>query len=164
MTAAAWWFRHQCRRTLRGLRDPRWQVVLAVSPDLEGMESRVWPRHVPRIPQGSGDLGDRMARIFRTLPPGPVLIVGSDVPGITRAQVARAFDALRGQDAVVGPAPDGGYWLIGFRRQRPIPDRLFEGVRWSGPHALADTLGTMTGLRVARTATLADVDTAGDLP
>lgn len=164
MTAAAWWFRHQCARTLRRLRDPRWRVVLAVSPDREGMASRVWPGPAPRIAQGSGDLGDRMGRVFRSLPPGPVLIVGSDVPGITPAHVARAFAALRGHDAVIGPAPDGGYWLIGFRRQRPLPGRLFEGVRWSGPHALADTLATMRGLRVARTDTLADVDTARDLP
>ncbi len=43
MTAAAWWFRHQCRRLLRELDDPRWRLVIAVSPDAEGRASRIWP-------------------------------------------------------------------------------------------------------------------------
>ena len=160
---AAWWFRGQSRRLLRRLRDPRWDLILAVSPDAEGMRSRVWPADLPRVPQGPGDLGRRMGGLMRALPPGPACIVGSDVPGLGRAQVADAFAALGRADAVLGPAPDGGYWLVGLRRTAPPPAGLFEGVRWSSPHALADTERTLAGLRVARVATLADVDTAADL-
>ena len=105
---AAWWFRHQTLSLLRRLDDPRWQLVLAVSPDGEGMASRIWPGHLPRLPQGRGDLGDRMGRVFRSLPPGPVLIVGGDIPGIAPAHIAHAFRALGRADAVFGPAPDGG--------------------------------------------------------
>ena len=94
MIAAAWWFRHQVARLLRRVEDPRWRLVLAVSPDAEGLASRVWPAHLPRMPQGKGDLGDRMRRIFRSLPPGPVCIVGADIPGIDRPHIARAFAAL----------------------------------------------------------------------
>ncbi len=162
-TAAAWWFRHQTARLLRNLRDPRWQMILAVAPDREGLRSRIWPADLPRWPQGLGDLGDRMGRIFRALPPGPVLIVGADIPGITPALVRDGFRALGDHDAVFGPAQDGGYWLIGLARRRPVPPGLFDGVRWSSEHALSDTLATLPDHRIARLACLRDVDTLRDL-
>ncbi|MGY3438172.1 MULTISPECIES: TIGR04282 family arsenosugar biosynthesis glycosyltransferase [unclassified Marinovum] len=163
MTAAAWWFRHQTARLIRRLHDPRWQLVLAVAPDREGLESRIWPAHLPRIPQGRGDLGQRMARAFRSLPPGPACIIGGDIPGITPAHIARAFQTLGPHDATFGPAPDGGYWLIGLRHPARAPAGFLHDVRWSTEHALADSIATLPGARVARTDTLADIDTAADL-
>lgn len=163
LTAAAWWFRHQSQALLRRLEDPRWDLVLAVSPDAEGLVSRVWPPHLVRHPQGGGDLGQRMARVFRNGPPGPVVIIGADIPAITRRHVARAFAALGEGEAVIGPAPDGGYWLIGLKNTAPPPPGLFAGVRWSTYHALADTLASAAGLRVTLIETLADVDTMADL-
>lgn len=163
LTASAWWFRHQVAGLLRRIEDPRWETVLAVAPDVEGLQSRVWPAHLPRVPQGVGTLGDRMARLFRGLPGGPVCIIGADIPGVNRARVGEAFRALGAHDAVFGPAPDGGYWLVGMKRQRPVPPRLFEGVRWSTETALADSAATMKGLSIARVATLQDVDTLADL-
>ena len=163
MVAAAWWFRHQVTRLLRRIDDPRWRLVLAVSPDREGMASRVWPAHLPRVPQGAGDLGDRMGRLLRSLPPGPVCIIGADIPGIARGHIARAFAALGGHDAVIGPATDGGYWLIGLRRGAAVPARLFEGVRWSGAYARADTIRSLGASRVAVIDMLRDVDTQADL-
>jgi len=163
MVPAAWWFRHQSLQLLRRVADPRWRLVLAVSPDAEGLASRVWPAHLPRIPQGRGDLGDRMARVFRRLPPGPVCIIGADIPGIDRGHVARAFAELGRHEAVIGPAPDGGYWLIGLRRSRAVPARLLKAVRWSGPHARADTLAGLRDHRVALIDTLSDLDEARDL-
>ncbi len=165
MTNAAWWFRHQTRRLIRRLgSDPRWQTVLAVSPDVEGLQSRIWPHHLPRWPQGRGDLGRRMGAIFRNAPHGPVLIIGADIPGITPALIEKAFRALGDQDAVFGPAPDGGYWLIGLKRgARAVPADLFKGVRWSSKHALNDTVSTLNNARVAYIDTLQDVDHASDL-
>jgi len=163
MTTAAWWFRHQVRGLLRRVRDKRWNVVLAVSPDREGMLSRVWPADLPRIPQGRGDLGDRMGRVFCMMPPGPVVIIGADIPGVNRARIAEAFAALGDHAAVFGPAPDGGYWLIGMKRAAPVPGTMFNGVRWSSEHALADTMASLAGLRIAQVATLRDVDTVADL-
>ncbi|MEM9044162.1 MAG: TIGR04282 family arsenosugar biosynthesis glycosyltransferase [Pseudomonadota bacterium] len=165
MTKAAWWFRHQTRQLITRLgADRRWQTILAVSPDREGLESRIWPAHLPRWPQGHGDLGDRMGRALRQMPPGPVLIIGADIPGISPAHIARAFGHLGSNDAVFGPAPDGGYWAIGMRRGgQAIPSTLFEGVRWSSIHTLADTIATLPDLRIAYTDTLADVDEAKDL-
>lgn len=163
MTVAAWWFRRQARALVRRLSgDPRWRTILAVAPDAAGMRSRFWPARVARIPQGPGDLGQRMRRIFKGLPPGAVVIIGADVPGVTPAKVWDAFRALGRAPAVVGPATDGGYWLIGLRRVRAVSPRLLSDVRWSGPHALADTLRTLPA-PVATVATLSDVDTTRDL-
>lgn len=160
---AAWWFRHQVAGLLRRVRDPRWQVVLAVSPDREGLRSRVWPADVPRVAQGGGDLGDRMRQLLVAAPPGPVCIIGADIPGVTRAEIARGFAALGRHEAVFGPAPDGGYWLIGLKRMRAVPTGIFEGVRWSTEHALADTRASLAGHRIALIDMLRDVDTADDL-
>ncbi len=159
--AAAWWFRHQSARLIRHLRDPRWTLILAVSPDHEGLASRVWPEDLPRLPQGAGDLGDRMFRPLRL--PGPVLVIGADIPGLRRRHVARAIRLLRGSHAVIGPATDGGYWLIGWRGPAPPPATLFGGVRWSTEHALADTVASLGDVRIVLADTLADVDEAADL-
>lgn len=163
MVEAAWWFRHQTRRLLQRLQDRRWETVLAVSPDVEGMRSRIWPAHVRRSPQGGGNLGDRMRRALAAHRPGPVCVIGADVPEITRHHIAEAFRALGRAQAVIGPAPDGGYWLIGLRNLRPVPPRLFDGVRWSTHHALADTLASLGDIAPVFVASLRDVDTADDL-
>ena len=161
--AATWWVRHQTARLLRRLRDPRWDLVLAVAPDFAGLTSRAWPSDLERMPQGPGDLGIRMARVMRSRPPGPVCIVGGDIPGITPAHVARAFATLGRQDAVFGPAPDGGYWLIGMKRTSAVPPNFLQGVRWSTEHALADSRETLPGARIGLVDTLQDVDTIEDL-
>lgn len=166
MVEAANWHRRQAYRLARRLSaDPRWESWIAVSPDAAGMASRFWPEGVKRWPQGRGDLGARMGRAFRTFPPGPLTIVGADIPGVAPAHIARAFAALGASEAVVGPARDGGYWLIGLRRgRRAAPPGLFAGVRWSSEHALADTLASLGDARAARLAPLDDVDEARDLP
>ncbi len=148
---------------LRLARDPRWRTILAVAPDRD-VAARFWPLRgrLVRLPQGEGDLGRRMRRLFARLPPGPTIIVGSDIPAIRPAHVADAFRRLGRADVVLGPAPDGGYWLIGLSRT-PRVLTPFAGVRWSGPHALADTLANLKGKRVALAAMLGDVDTDEDL-
>jgi glycosyltransferase A (GT-A) superfamily protein (DUF2064 family) len=118
-------------------------------------------RGVSRLPQGRGDLGRRMQRLFDRLPPGPVIIIGSDIPAIAPERIAEAFALLGRHDAVLGRALDGGFWLIGLKRS-PRVLASFAHVRWSGPHALGDTLANLTGARVAFTATLCDVDTRED--
>ena len=162
MTAAAWWFRHQVRALLWRVEDPRWQIVLAVAPDVAGMNSRFWPTHLPRVPQGAGDLGARMARMLR-MGLGPACVIGADIPGITRVRVAEAFRALGDHDAVFGPAPDGGYWLVGLKHPARQPSGFMQGVRWSTEHALADTVLTLRGQRIVQVAALRDVDTVDDL-
>src|SRR6185436_16119941 len=130
--------RHAAATLLQRVRyDRRWQTTLAIAPD-QGLGSRVWPRAMTRRPQGGGDLGTRVQRIFACKHAGPMLIIGTDVPGIMPAHIAEAFRRLGRHDAVLGPATDGGYWLVGLKR-RPRVLRPFAKVRWSSPHALADT-------------------------
>ncbi|HXZ03028.1 MAG TPA: TIGR04282 family arsenosugar biosynthesis glycosyltransferase [Stellaceae bacterium] len=155
-------YRETSARLLRLLAgDRRWRLELWVTPD-RAARAR-WPVHAPRRGQGGGDLGRRMARVFALLPPGPAVIVGSDIPALRPAHVAAAFGVLGRAEAVFGPAADGGYWLVGLRRRPRVPRGLFERVRWSSPQALADTLaGLPRGMSVALLETLADVDDAAD--
>ena len=163
LTASAWWFRHQTRALLRRIEDPRWDTILAVAPDFEGLTSRIWPAHLPRVAQGRGDLGHRMSRLLRGLPTGPVCIIGADIPDITRPRIAEAFKALSDHEAVFGPAPDGGYWLIGMKRARPPRADILTNVRWSSEHALTDSTRSLGDLSIAHVANLRDVDTVDDL-
>jgi glycosyltransferase A (GT-A) superfamily protein (DUF2064 family) len=101
-----------------------------------------------------------MQRLMDRLPPGPVVIVGSDVPGIAPGDIAAAFRALGAGDAVLGPAEDGGYWLVGQRRRPGM--QMFDAVRWSSPHTLADTLANLRTRKVAHLRTIADVDSEAD--
>jgi hypothetical protein len=143
-------------------RDPRWTTWLAVTPDAAARDRRgLWGFGGPVLAQGPGDLGRRMGRILTSLPPGPAVIVGSDIPGITRRGVFAAFRSLGANDWVFGPAEDGGYWLVGARR-RPALRLPFAGVRWSTGEALADTLANLAGCKVGFTERLADVDGAAD--
>jgi rSAM/selenodomain-associated transferase 1 len=183
---AAWMFYRRClAATVRRLgRDRRWRTWLALTPDRAARDFRPRPGRgasydargdsparafgATVIPQGRGDLGARMARAFarvsentragiRPRAPGATVLVGGDIPAIRPAHVAEAFRKLGAHDAVFGPAADGGYWLVGFRHVPPAG--VFRGVRWSSPHALADTLANLSGSRVAPPLeTLRDVD------
>ena len=92
---------------------------------------------------------------------GPVVIIGSDIPGIGTQHIAAAFHAFSSADAVIGPADDGGYWLIGVshRRRRMAP---FSNVRWSTEHTLADTMRGFADAKVALISTLTDIDHADE--
>jgi len=139
-------------------RDPRWHTWIAVS-GVNELRANVWPENVNLVDQGAGDLGDRMQRLFDTLPIGPVVIIGSDIPSIDRADIAQAFFQLGRNEVVFGPAPDGGYWLVGQSRRRKVL-KLFENVRWSSEHALADTMSNIGTGSVQLLRQLADVDDA----
>ena len=137
-------YRVMLAETLNTLsRDPRWQTWVAVS-GVHELNANVWPNNVHLVDQGTGDLGDRMQRMFDTLPIGPVVIIGSDIPHIAPADIADAFRLLGRHDAVFGPAPDGGYWLVGQSRRRTVL-KLFDNVRWSSEHALSDTMANLDG-------------------
>jgi hypothetical protein len=115
-------------------------------------------------PQGEGDLGARMRRAFeRALAAHPAaVLIGTDAPELDAAYLRGACAALSKNDAVLGPAHDGGYVLIGLRRVEP---RLFEAMPWSTDRVLAFTRDRLreAGLRWAELPTLHDVDEPGDL-
>ncbi len=140
-------------RSLRRLgRDRRWRLRLAVTPDRAAGR---WRGNYPVAAQGRGDLGERMRRAMAGCPPGPVVLVGSDIPGLTAAHIAEAFALLGRHDVVFGPASDGGFWLAGARHRAP----KFGPVRWSTRHALDDVLTNLPGsVSVGFAARLDDVD------
>jgi len=120
--------------------------------------------------QCDGDIGERMARsLDDALGRGAsrAILVGTDCPGITRAILSDALDALDHTDVVLGPAADGGYYLVGMgrsARRKAVPG-LFDGVRWSTSHVLDETLSLARagGLSTACVARLEDVDRPEDL-
>jgi hypothetical protein len=136
---AALRFERQMRALLlrRLAHDRRWRLRVAVTPDRARL-----PAAVVTVGQGGGDLGERMRWALAAPPPGPVVLVGADIPGLRPAHIAAAFHLLGRHDLVFGPAADGGFWLVGARRRPRLPP-LFGPVRWSGPHALADTLAAL---------------------
>ncbi|MEF8787743.1 MAG: TIGR04283 family arsenosugar biosynthesis glycosyltransferase [Planctomycetota bacterium] len=115
--------------------------------------------------QPEGDLGNRMRMCFRgAFREGcdRVVLVGSDCPGVTATIFQGAFERLHGRDLVLGPAQDGGYYLVGLRRRAP---GLFDGPSWGSSTVLRQTLrkaGSL-GLTHALLQTLQDVDTPEDL-
>jgi len=160
--AAALRFQHRMLGlAIRRLRPgKRWILRLAVTPDRARVRRRLWPADVPVMPQGGGDLGERMHRAISGCPSGPVVLVGNDIPGVTRAHIAQAFRLLGNNDLVFGPARDGGFWLVGARRIPAVPP-LFGAVRWSSPDALGDVLRNVpAAVSVGFAATLDDVDNA----
>ena len=133
--------------------DPRWTLWVAATPD----RPAGWVRNGGYIAQGRGSLGDRLTRVVAGLPPGPVVIIGTDLPTIGRGDVAAAFAALGRSECVFGPASDGGYWLIGLRR-RPRLILPFDNVRWSSPSALEDTIAALKGASHALLDLREDID------
>ena len=171
---AAWTFYRRTTRAIlhRLAGQGRWRTWLAITPDDAVAAPGLWPPSLwppspgpnawRRIGQGMGDLGQRMARVMGDLPPGPAIIIGTDVPAIRPEHIARAFRALGRHDAVLGPAADGGYWLVGLRRRPRLPE-IFQGVRWSTEFAMADTLANALGLDVALLDVFEDVDDGAGL-
>jgi rSAM/selenodomain-associated transferase 1 len=140
---------------------PFWQTFIAINPDT-GTASPMFPSGIDRIAQGTGDLGRRMHRPMRTLPPGPVCVIGTDIPAIRVTDIRRAFRLLGRSDAVFGPAEDGGFWLVGMRR-RPKLVWPYDNVLWSRPDTLDSVLANLGGYDHGTTARLSDVDCEADL-
>lgn len=117
------------------------------------------------VAQGNGDLGARMADAFdasHRAGAGRTVVVGTDCPAISPDVLAQALDALGQADVVIGPAVDGGYYLLGLRTPTP---RLFEGIPWGTGDVLELSLqaAASEGLSVERLAELPDVDRPEDL-
>ncbi|WP_458095146.1 TIGR04282 family arsenosugar biosynthesis glycosyltransferase [Roseomonas sp. WA12] len=114
---------------------------------------------VPLAEQGMGDLGARMARASAD---APAILVGADLPDLAPRHLHAAAAALETHRAVIGPAEDGGYWLLGLREPMPF---LFEPMAWGTETVFAETLArfAMQGVTPALLETLADLDRPEDL-
>ncbi|MGH9257393.1 MAG: TIGR04282 family arsenosugar biosynthesis glycosyltransferase [Vicinamibacterales bacterium] len=152
--------------TLDGTALPDLRRVIAVTPAASCDEVRAMAGAIDVMPQASGDLGERMqatmAALFRQ-GAAAVALIGSDVPHIAPAAIAELFDLLArdGDALVLGPAADGGYYLLGARR---VP-AVFAGVEWGSSRVFAHTVraAVADGFRVHQLSPLSDVDTADEL-
>lgn len=109
------------------------------------------------VDQGGGDLGARLARV-----PAPAIVIGSDCPALSPALLWAAHDALATEPTVIGPASDGGYYLLGYREDAGF---AFEDMPWSTSGVFEETLARFAarGHRVAVLPELADIDAPEDL-
>jgi len=99
------------------------------------------------VPQAGGDLGERMEQAFvRAFREGlnRVVLIGSDIPGLDSFVIHDAFAALASHDAVIGPATDGGYYLIGFQKNRFEPG-IFHDMIWSTETVFSETIDRLRG-------------------
>ena len=140
-------------------------LMVAYTPaDQEG-RMRAWLGPAPGYePQLEGDLGARMLGAIAarfSAGAGKVLLIGTDCPEVDPALLETAFARLDRADAVLGPAADGGYYLVGMKR--PIAE-LFQGIPWSSPATLSATLAraAAAGVSVALLDQRRDIDTAAD--
>jgi len=145
----------ECDRILAGAPTPE-------HPFFGAMKTRF---KIPVWDQVGHDLGARMAHTFQSSLGSPyhsVVIVGTDIPGITVQLISTAFKSLQDHDVVVGPTVDGGYYLIGLRS--PVPE-LFENIPWSTDSVFALTQEKITalGLSLKILPMLRDLDTVEDL-
>lgn len=150
--------RRLVERTLRAVRACGFPFELRVT----GAEVRVfhdWLGPLPVVDQGGGDLGERLARAG---PPYPTLFIGSDAPDLSPMHLQVAAAALARAPAAIGPAEDGGYWLLGLRRAVP---GVFAGVAWGTGAVFAQTLARLrsAGIEPVILPELADLDRPEDL-
>ena len=141
------------------------QVELRYSPDNALREIQPWLRGSWEArAQTSGDLGQRLNSAFSdAFGAGAerVAIIGSDCPDVAPADIQNAWTALLTHDVVLGPATDGGYWLIGLRQSQPF---LFHDMVWSTATVLAETVRRIqaAGLSAHLLRQLGDIDTEAD--
>lgn len=109
------------------------------------------------VDQGEGDLTDKLSRV-----PAPAIVIGSDCPGLTPQHLWAAHDTLAIEEMVIGPASDGGYYLLGYNSDARF---AFEGMPWSTDKVFEETLRRFVaqGIRPAVMPELSDIDTAADL-
>ncbi|HTH49039.1 MAG TPA: TIGR04282 family arsenosugar biosynthesis glycosyltransferase [Candidatus Limnocylindria bacterium] len=140
-------------------------VELRFTPDEARPEVESWLQPGWRaVPQGEGDLGARLTRAFADAFADScphVLVIGSDCPYLTAHDLRTALEALAQADLVLGPAADGGYWLLGLRAAYP---EVFSGINWSTPQVRRQTLARarLAGLTLRELRTLSDVDTEAE--
>lgn len=124
-----------------------------------------WPEtFFSKKTQANGDLGERMEQAFRTAfeeGAKKVIIIGSDCPQLTGEMLQIAFDKLDKADFVLGPVPDGGYYLLGMKK---LESSVFREIQWSTEMVRARTLEKIqaAGMSCALLPALSDVDTEED--
>ena len=146
-------------------RGDEYERLFLFDPPASRPQIQAWLGGQTLVAQVGGDLGERMARAFAdAFASGArrAAVIGTDVPAIAREDVLDALESLDEHDVAIGPATDGGYYLLALKRPEP---ELLRDVPWSTPDVLTTTLdrAARLGLSVRVLRTLGDVDTVEDL-
>ncbi len=152
-------YRDLVAATCRAARAARAEIVVHYTPDDDqtGVRRMIGEPDWTYVPQVSGDLGTKMLAAFETTP----VLIGTDCPSLSGSLLEQAFEQLSEHDLVLGPAEDGGYYLIGVSRVDP---GLFDGVAWSTDQVRRRTLqnAQAIGWNTSQLKVLRDVDTYED--
>jgi rSAM/selenodomain-associated transferase 1 len=119
------------------------RVLAFAPPDAGPLFAEVVRERFALAPQADGDLGRRLSSFLGeqlAFGAGSIVVLGSDSPTVPVAYVEQAFAELERADVVLGPATDGGYYLIGCARRVPP---IFDEISWSGPTVLAETVARL---------------------
>ncbi len=148
------------------MRSYEFRVAFHPAGSYESVKNWLGP-DITLIEQTGNNLGARMRNAFLTVFRegfSRVVLVGSDIPGLTGGLILDAFLALKERGAAVGPALDGGYYMIGFQKDRFAPE-AFDGITWSTETVYRETMGILLrkGLTVGVLPARRDMDTLEDL-
>ena len=138
--------------------DKRIELKLCVTPDtaLQDWPKSVFPK-IKRLPQGPGDIGEKMWRIF-SKNPKKTIIIGSDIPDISSKIIFKAWKKLYSSNIVFGPAEDGGFWLIGISQSKKVKG-LFNNIIWSKQNTLEQVKNNIhSSKKISYVDTLKDID------
>jgi rSAM/selenodomain-associated transferase 1 len=155
-------------RMLSTLKERTFPLYICFSPKNAQKSVKNWlGRDYRYIPQNGKDLGERMRNGFIegfAMGHKRVVLIGSDIPDLQLHFIEQAFASLRKKDAVIGPAYDGGYYLIGFKNKTFSP-QVFEGIAWGRETVFDETIKKLKRVRraVHTLPSLRDIDTAEDL-
>jgi len=160
--------RHMLKRTSAHARTLWWAAGSAWTPQRVQATYGPWLRC---LPQPEGDLGTRIAMSFQEAfdqGHAAAVVIGTDTPDVSAQDLDEALNTLLSgeADAVLGPAKDGGFWLLGFKQKAWRSSDLLEGIDWGTEQVLGQTQNALTaaGLKTSTLRTLQDIDTVEDLP
>lgn len=154
---AAQLHRRLVERTIATIRQSGLPFALHITGEPQSAFAEWLGDDVELVEQGGGDLGARLARVD-----APAILLGADIPGLTARHLLDACQALKRSDAVLGPAQDGGYYLLGFNAGLPF---VFTDMPWGTERVLEETMARLKAHDVSFTLLdiLADCDRPADL-
>jgi len=150
-------YQRNLERLINRMRQGPWQLHIAVASP-QDIDHAAF-QNLSVIAQPQGNLGARMRHVLHHFRSCRCVIIGSDIPDISRGHINAAFNTLVKNDVVLGPSEDGGYWLIGSGTSFVAQGRFLRNVRWSSKDTLTDTLASVDPrYKVEKIAQLQDVD------
>ena len=140
-----------------------YERIIFFEPAERKMDFEKWLGNEILVPQQGNDLGEKMSNAISWIlkRAGKAVIIGSDIPDLDSSIIVTAFSTLDHNDIVLGPAKDGGYYLIGMK---VLHQKLFKDIHWSTAEVLSRTVESIkaAGLTCSLLPELSDLDTIED--